>query len=86
MEGILSLAILGILIIIFWKPVMIWAGVLSEKTELRAKESQVDLQPEYKQLHDKIISTRNAHNGKYFTMSDIESEMHSVTDPILQQS
>lgn len=83
MEGILSLAILGILIIIFWKPVMIWAGVLSEKTELRAKESQVDLQPEYHTLMNKIKETRGKHDGHYYKMADIESEMKSVIDPVL---
>lgn len=51
------------------------SGVWKEKVELVAKDSSVDLQEDYKDLHDRINTTKTSHDGKWFKMSDIDELM-----------
>jgi len=49
--------------------------VWKEKVDLTTKDSRVDLQEDYKALHDRVLETRKANGDKWFTMKDIEESM-----------
>lgn len=46
-----------------------------EKVEISAKDSTVDLQEDYKELHTRVTEVKAKHDGKWFKMSDIDDLM-----------
>lgn len=46
-----------------------------DKVELSAKDNSVDLQEDYKALHDRVAEVKAKHGDKWFKMSDIDDLM-----------
>ena len=56
------------------------ADSFNEKVELVVKDSKVDLQEDYEELLKRIAETKAKQNGKWHTMTDVDSAMKSVTE------
>ena len=78
MEVIIGIPVAIILLVVAWnlrKAFFNQSAVWKEQVDLATKESAVDLQADYKSLHEKVENTRKANGDKWYTMSDIESLM-----------
>jgi len=55
------------------------SDVFKESIDLSVKDREADLQEDYKELNDKVVKIKQANGGKWFSLSDIESQMSSDT-------
>jgi len=51
------------------------SDIWKEKVEIVAKDSSVDLQEDYQELHKRVADVKAKHDGKWFKMSDIDDLM-----------
>ena len=51
------------------------SALWKEKVEIVAKDSSVDLQEDYQELHKRVTDVKAKHDGKWFKMSDIDELM-----------
>lgn len=51
------------------------SDIWKEKVEIVAKDSSVDLQEDYQELHKRVTDVKAKHDGKWFKMSDIDDLM-----------
>lgn len=62
-------------ILLFYGLIKKYMSVQNEKAELWVVEQRAGLQDELKSLDDKIDSIKAKNNGKWFSITDIESKM-----------
>lgn len=73
-----ELTIFIVVILAIWKlrkSIQSWVEVNSEKAEVWATDTRVDIQEDLASLDKKVDSIKAANNGKWFTLSGIESKM-----------
>jgi hypothetical protein len=78
MELAFGIPIAIILLVVAWnlrKAFFNQSAVWKEQVDITTKESSVDLQDDYKTLHDKVVTTKAKHGDKWFKMSDIDELM-----------
>ena len=78
MELIVGIPVAIIILVVAWnlrRAFFNQSAVWKEQVDLATKESAVDLQEDYKQLHEKVATTRAKNGDKWFKMSDIEELM-----------
>lgn len=78
MELIIAIPIALIILVVAWnlrRAFFNQSAVWKEQVDIATRESSVDLQADYKALHEKVQTTRTANGDKWFKMSDIEELM-----------
>ena len=78
MDLILGIPIAIIILVVAWnlrRAFFNQSAVWKEQVDLATKESAVDLQEDYKALHEKVATRRTQNGDKWFKMSDIEDLM-----------
>jgi len=77
-EVTIAMVLVPIFLILAWnlrRGVFSQTAIWREKVILTTKDSEVDLQEDYKELADKVVASKAKHGDKWFKMSDIDELM-----------